>query len=887
VTRPARLFLVALHFVCPLLFFTDLTRNPYFTQIALLNAGLLAALALETVLQSRSGQFRIPRTPLDAPWVVFLAISALSWVYAYFAHPEFFRESMRAEGTRNGMFLLVNAALPFALAAGWAQDSPGKEEDASVFQWLIFAAVWMGLWSFYPQMRGAPKPASPAVLDHIFDPYGAFVWTAGLVWVLRLARGGGQSALRHAALTVGTVAGIYGIGQYFALEFFWPKILNPYGGRSVSTFGNPNFMSSYMVMLLPLVVVHYLEARTRAQRAAYAFMFVVFEGTLLCSLTRSSWIGAVAALAPLALSRRLRGLARDDLEFHGLVASAVVAIAVLWPQSNVAGYAPTVVGRLAEMGEVFSSTAATQSTPYSPLYQRFLIWLCAWTMGAENPLLGKGWGHLELFYPFYQGHFIDHFAVFRTLRTHANNAHNEILEIFAQTGIAGLGAYLWMWVVFYAGIVRVLLRSERPPRERAEEKPRKSKGKGKEKELASLPAQPVWLFASAASALGMLADNMLNVSMHFAVPGFFFWWQVGTAAGDLGRGGPGPRKWTVPAKPFAFAAAAVVCGLCVWGSSYWVRHWNREVQYFMGFKLMRQNDPERALRHLEAAYRWHPREVNTNYEMGNAYARSDRHEKAIWAYAEALNANAGYDEIYFNRGTILSLKLGRREEAIREFQTSWGINPLSRQTYMNFVALLLSEDGPQKHGELAVQVLSRAAHYFPDNDNFLLNLGSLQSIKGKPAEAIDAYSRLLRRRPELAAAENSLRAVAQQAGLARPPILEHVAEFRELSARLQRRQYDTESLAMARRALERFPASLQVKFYLGNLEMMGGDANRAETLLREVNAAQPGTIPVLLNLGQVLRRNGKVGEARAIFSAILKTDPNNQFAKQQLAQMGG
>lgn len=885
-TKPVRLLLIALHFICPLLFFTDLTRNPYFSQIALLNIGLLAALALEAALQSRERLLRLPRTPLDGPWALFAAACAASWVYAFFAHPEFFREAMKAEGSRVGLFLAVNACVPFYLAASWAYD-PVEREESSVFRWAIFAAVWMALWSFFPQMRVAPKPASPSVFDHVMDPYGLFVWIVGLVWVLRLSRGGGQSALRHAALIVGTVSGVYGIGQYFAIEFFWPKILNPYGGRSVSTFGNPNFMSSYMVMLLPLVVVHYLEARTRAKRAVYAAMFFIFEGTLLCSLTRSSWLGAAAALAPLALSRRLRALAKEDLEFHGLVASIAVAVGVLWPQSNVGGYAPTVIGRLSEMGELFSKSAQTQTTPYSPLYQRVLIWLCTWTMGAENPLLGKGWGHLELFYPFYQGHFIDHFSIFRTLRTHANNAHNEILEVFSQTGIVGLGAFVWMWVVFYAGIVRALIATDRPPAAAAVEKPRKSKGKTVSKETAPLPVQPVWLFASAAAATGMLVDNMLNVSMHFAVPGFFFWWQAGTAAGLLGREGGGFRRLRFPSRWLSGAAAAGVAALCVWGSSYWVRHWNREVQYFMGFKLMRSGDTQGALKHLEAAHAWHPREVNTNYELGNAYARTERPEKAVWAYSEALRANAGYDEIYFNLGTILSLKLGRREEAIKDFTVSWAINPLSRQTYMNFIALLLSGDGPQKHGDLAVEVLSRAAYYFPDNDNFLLNLGSLQSLRGNDSAALEAYVRLLRRRPEMAAAERSARTTAAKLGGPPPAVLAEVEEFQRLSQRLRDRRYDAESLAMARRAHERFPDSLQAKFYLGNLEMMNGDPLRSEELLRAVNAAQPGSPPILLNLAQVLRRNGKIGEAKAIFQAVLQTDPNNAFARSQLAELGG
>ncbi len=883
-SRPVKLLLIGLHLVCPLIFFTDLTRNPYVTQIVLLNIGLLAAFALHLTFQSREGSWNFPRTPVDLPWLVFGIVCLISWLYSYFGHVEAFRDSIRSEGLRVSLFLIINAAIPFYLAAAWASERE-ESEGASVFHWMAFAVVWMFLWSFFPSMRIPPKPISPSLMDHIFDPYGMIVWIVGIVWVLRLARDSSQTALRHTFLTVGTIAAVYGIGQYFSVEFFWPKVLNPYGVRSVSTFGNPNFMSSYMVMLLPLAMVSYLEAPTRAKRAAYALMFISFEAVLLCSMTRSSWVGGAAALAPLLFSKRLRALALRDLEFHGAVASLILAVALLWPSSSVSGYAPSVIGRISEMADIVSKSTESQSAPYSPLYQRFLIWLCCWTMGSENPFFGKGFGTLELFFPFYQGHFVDQFELFRTLRTHANNAHNEIIETFCQTGLLGLGTLLWLWAAFYWAIARSFITrwSEASPGEPAEVLEGSKKKKKKQAvQMPPLPIEPVWVLAAGAAVFGMLVDNLLNVSIHFAVPGFFCWWQAGTAMGLLSRGDSG-RTLSFPGKPGAFAAAGLAVLLCGWGASYWVRNWNREAQYFLGFKYMRQGNPAGALPHLESAYAWFPREVNTNYELGNAYARTNKHEKAIWAYKEALKANAGYDEIYFNIGTILSIKLKRREEAIKNFTTSWAINPLSRQTYVNFASVLLAEDGPQKHGDLAVQVLSRAAYYFPTEANFLLNLGSLESIRGNHKRSIDAYSRLLRQRPELAAAEANLRHVLKKSGLPAPPIVAQLDEFRLLSQRLSSRQYDAKSLSMARQAVDYFPESIQAKFFLGNLEMMGGSSTKAESLLRAVNKAQPGSVPVLMNLAQVLSRNGKISEAKSIFAAILKTDPNNAFARQQLA----
>ena len=127
------------------------------------------------------------------------------------------------------------------------------------------------------------------------------------------------------------------------------------------------------------------------------------------------------------------------------MAGAALAMALLWPSSSIAtGYTPTVVGRLTEFSEMMKRDGS-----YSPFHQRVLIWTSAWLMGSESPLLGKGAGLFELFYPFYQGTLLHAFTFFHNMRTHANNSHNEILEVFSQTGLVGLGAYLAFWAAFF------------------------------------------------------------------------------------------------------------------------------------------------------------------------------------------------------------------------------------------------------------------------------------------------------------------------------------------------------------------------------------------------------------------------------------------------------
>ena len=63
-----RWLLVVCFFVCPLIFFTNLTRNPYITQITLMHGGIAFALALWAWSASgRSEGWLVPRLPPAAP----------------------------------------------------------------------------------------------------------------------------------------------------------------------------------------------------------------------------------------------------------------------------------------------------------------------------------------------------------------------------------------------------------------------------------------------------------------------------------------------------------------------------------------------------------------------------------------------------------------------------------------------------------------------------------------------------------------------------------------------------------------------------------------------------------------------------------------------------
>ncbi len=846
-----RWLLVTAHFVCPLLFFTNLTRNPYISQIVLLN--IVLALAFVAWVWRAVGQppgASLPKLPVAWPLAAFLLIWAVSWLRAYFGHAEFFRPAMIAEGVRAAMFLVVNCMAAFWLAALVAAEDEGSN-DIALGPWVAFAVFWGLLWVAFASARtrsGAPNEDFFAL---VWEPYGAVVWALGLGIAAWLCRRGRVIDFLHLAFATGFLASLYGVCQYFNYEPVWSSVLNPYGGRAVSTFGNPNFLSTYNAALMPSALALFLVEKSGARRCLYALLFVVLEAALLATLTRSSWGGAAVGVATLGLSARMRARLKDQPRGAGLLFGLVLVLALAWPSSTItSGYTPTVVGRLTEMWAI-----AKRDGFYSPWHQRVLIWTSAWMMGNEAPLLGKGGGLFELFYPFYQGSLLHADAFYHNMRTHANNSHNEILEVFAQTGVLGLGAFLWLWATFFKTSWKWL--------------------------QTKAGEDPIWLGAVAGVAT-VLADNLLNVSLHFAVPAFLFWWLAGTAMGRGAKGGGVIGTWVLPLPARRAAAAALACaGLsAVW---WQVRVWEREAWYFAGFKEIRQENMPAATRALERSRSWGPPEVNAIYELGNAYARTGQAAKAIEAYEGALKANVGYDEIYLNLGTVYASQ-GRSGKEVDYFEMGWALNPLSKPLINSLSSFYLSE--PMKHKVAAKALLTEATRIFPENGNYWNNLGYLMAIDKRWPEAEAAYTRAVETDPEAPRLEQNLQAVTAQSGRPLPAILKDLAELRALNTAVSRGDWSGRSLQRAASLAQRRPSLLKARFLYGSLLLANGRAADAVVELEGVVARDLRRAAPRVNLANAYLALARTAEAEAQLRTALALDPGNAAIRARLTAMG-
>ncbi|OQA91765.1 MAG: lipoprotein NlpI [Elusimicrobia bacterium ADurb.Bin231] len=265
-----------------------------------------------------------------------------------------------------------------------------------------------------------------------------------------------------------------------------------------------------------------------------------------------------------------------------------------------------------------------------------------------------------------------------------------------------------------------------------------------------------------AGTCGILVDNILNVSLYFVIPGFFFWINLGIFS-VLAES----NKKIINHNLFSKIAAVFLILLSFSGIIHYTRIFIAEKDYFTGFNLVKNpNIPlESSVVYLERAHKNRRLEVNTNYELANTYARisaqyryagnmekaEDFQKKAIWAYKESLAANPGYDEIYFNLATIQSQ---RREfdSALENYKRAVFINPHSSDGLSTLGNLYLSK------GELfaARNAFRQSLHINPLNKDIWNNLGYVNMKLGFKDEARDAYQKALEIDPNFDMARKNL-----------------------------------------------------------------------------------------------------------------------------------
>jgi O-antigen ligase/tetratricopeptide (TPR) repeat protein len=626
--------------------------------------------------------------------------------------------------------------------------------------------------------------------------------------------------LLYIAFIVGTIASLYGILQYEGIEPIWPGKIEFFGTRSVSTFGNPNFLASFLILILPVIAVLAFYEKSFIKKLFLGGLFGVNFLGLLVTRTRSAWLGLFAALILIAFFLASYQVSLISRNRKWLIFLAGLLFMVM--------FYPVRVGQQGERKVMVVKLAIEKVKGFTDFkqmayVQRFLIWQAAYSMFKESPLLGQGWGNFEIIYPFHQGKFLK-IKKYSPFRTHANNAHNEVLEIASQTGIVGLGIYIWLFLLFFKIGIDAYKKINND-------------------------YDKIVVLGLLTSIFGMLIDNLFNVSLHFPMPALLFWISMGSVVGICQRGRISEYRITIKKSlvyPLNFISGIIIFGIILFNLKYF----RGEMYYFRSFKYLKDNTTlGNAVRECELSYRIYPLNADNNYELGKAYARLDEKEKAIWAYLKAIEANPGYDEIYSNLG-IMYGETGRIPEAIEALSKSIEINPLSIPTRSYLAQMHIR----RKEWEKAVNQYREILEVEPENQQAKANVSVIQA-------QMEAKLPLSSQSEEL----KKLFEVGE----------EHI----------KNRDWN-KGEETYRKIVQLAPGNIKANLYLGNIYFIQGKIEKAINQYKKIIEFSPTfNIVVHNNLGLAYLKSKKVNLAREEFQKVLKVDPGNELANRKLREI--
>ncbi|HHT9130228.1 MAG TPA: tetratricopeptide repeat protein, partial [Candidatus Brocadiaceae bacterium] len=267
-------------------------------------------------------------------------------------------------------------------------------------------------------------------------------------------------------IAASVLASFYGIAQHLGFDIFkWSSFE---ARRVFSTFGNPVFFSSYLIMTLPLAVVLFLSKYpsqeetplSKSPRSLWIFFIVslVIYNAFWLTNTRACFVALLGGLAPLLFFISKKHTT-ERYKFVVLVISFIL-IGVFFNvrhETSVIRHFDEASFNEGVNGLPVFEKAVVQQRPWianklsvkGSSFSRIFQYLAAIEIIKDHPILGIGPDTIGIIYQKYLA------KVFSLVESdkgfpfpRQDRIHNDILDTMVTRGIFGLGTYVWLLTAF-------------------------------------------------------------------------------------------------------------------------------------------------------------------------------------------------------------------------------------------------------------------------------------------------------------------------------------------------------------------------------------------------------------------------------------------------------
>ena len=505
-----------------------------------------------------------------------------------------------------------------------------------------------------------------------------------------------ETLFRVMGLTGAAVA-VYGLFQYWG----WDFMLLSERFRPVSFLGNTGYAAEYLILVIPLSLVLFLRAPSFLEKVLWASIGGLLLAHLLFTQARGPWLGLFISITWMGwvLYRRYwKGKASIPLGrkekvgvFLGL--TLFLLFFALYP------------GLLSRIWSIFDPT-------YPSNRFRLLVWSSTLKIIAENPFFGVGFGNYELHYPPFRT--VEEWRLSEKLVV--ANAHNDYLQIAAETGLIGLGLFLWL-------LLRVSISLHKNLRyERDSQIFLLSLGLG-------------------GSLTALLVSAFFAFPFQNPTPSLYFWLFLGLISSLERIGGQAPKKAIALPRVLAWGAAIPLLALSyllVIGQFLADLHLEKARQSFL-----RGRETEAFTEYQKAIFFYFPN-LYTHELQRKAFSDKRIYERAVQAYQEALTKNPNSAELHADLGATLG-EMGLYREAIEELRKALELNPELSAARENLGHAYLL----QGQWEEAIREYQKTIELDPKSARARLYLGIALYGKGEKKEAQKEWDKALALEPGL------------------------------------------------------------------------------------------------------------------------------------------
>ncbi|MBI5473336.1 MAG: O-antigen ligase family protein, partial [Ignavibacteriae bacterium] len=383
--------------------------------------------------------------------------------------------------------------------------------------------------------------------------------------------------------------------------------------RIISTFGNATFFSSYIVLVVPLFLAAVMHSGSaRWLRVSSGVLVAVLLLLLILTATRTSLVALVLSLV--VFFARVGERSRKITIFSAMALVFLLGIGLV---------------AFPKLGERFADSLASNST----LLRRVQFWEAGWKAFADAPLVGHGIGSYETTMLSYRPS--DYWI--SSGEDVTQHAHNEFIEVLAETGIIGFLAYGVL--VVYA--VRKGLRSLKSLRHR----------------------ERLFVWGIVCSLLGIAIDGLASISLRTAPVGALAWFLLGLLASSWPKEEKGAAPVLRKSVGWEWIAAVAWILFAVWYTPdqlNLIRSSQHEIEGMLS--KYEHNLPAR-IREYEAAVQLAPHDAQKLSRLIAVLVKIGNYEQAL-NYTEQLQRQIPiYPKSNFQEA-IAAFSLRRYHEAI-------------------------------------------------------------------------------------------------------------------------------------------------------------------------------------------------------------------------------